>query len=171
MAGDGRDLDLVRFDVLLYTPSAPTEALPPSSLSEESGAGHMSRRAFSSGQNSRSAVKARLTSTFLIATPPHSRHPPPQPRPLPHPLCLSQNTLHVPLTAPATLKPLSFPGLCSALCQRALTADICENRLLTDAFTGSTAGQLSATFLIASSLRIHSATVTRHLSRAYSFNG
>lgn len=36
-------------------------------------------------------------------------------------------------------------GPCSAIRQRALTADICENRLLTDAFTGSTAGQLSET--------------------------
>jgi hypothetical protein len=44
-------------------------------------------------------------------------------------------------------------GPCSAIRQRALTADICENRLLTDAFTGSTAGQLSD-FINISSLRI-----------------
>ena len=37
-------------------------------------------------------------------------------------------------------------GLCSAIPRRDLTADICENQLLTDAFTGSTAGQSSASF-------------------------
>jgi len=53
-------------------------------------------------------------------------------------------------------------GPCSAIRQRALTADICENRLLTDAFTGSTAGQLSETPL---HTVFYLATATRILTR------
>jgi hypothetical protein len=62
-----------------------------------------------------------------------------------HLLCLSQTTLRASYTAPVILNSLSLLVFCSAIRQRALTADICENRLLTDTFTGSTAGQLSAT--------------------------